>query len=1598
MKFITRLLIAVLLIVQTAFAQEPKETDWVQKMLNPESNFYDVQAAFYEYWRGKEVPKGKGYKPFKRYEEFMKPRVYPTGYLPNNLIQEELNQIIERSSQMNRSMSSSNWTAMGPTNVPVNGLGYAHQGIGRINCIRFDPQNSNIIWIGTPGGGLWKSTNAGTSWTSNTDGFSTLGVSDVAIHPTNSNIMYIATGDADAGDTYSIGVLKSTDAGATWSSTGLTFQTSSYNRIGRLLINPVNPDVLVAFTNNGIYRTSNAGVSWTNTLAGNIFFDGEFKPGDPNIVYAAGFNWSGTAKMYYSTNGGTSFTQATGLPSSDIVRMSVAVSPASPNTVYVLAADGNYGYKALYKSTNSGSSYTQVNNTPNVLSGDELGSDMGGQGWYDLALAVSPLDANLIYVGGINVWKSTNGGTSFTITGHWYAGNSGTLPYVHADQHIFEFQPNTSTIFSGNDGGIRKSTNGGSSWTDLSNGLQITQFYRLSSAATDATITYAGAQDNGTNRHINGAWRAVFGGDGMQSLVDYTNSNIVYASYQFGALQRSTNGGASFTNITPSAAPDGAWITPYVLHPNTNTTIFAGYDRVYKSTNSGSTWTALTANLSGGELHEILKISASNPDVMYAGNGSKLFRTNNGGSTWTSIATGLPVGQSYLTEVAISNTDPNKIWATFSGYNSSNKVFYSSNGGSNWTNISAGLPNLPVNCIVYENNSNDAIYIGTDVGVYYKSNSVAWTPFMTNLPNVKVSDLEIHYGASKIRAATYGRGLWESPLNVVSVAPLANFTANQTTVFTGTPITLSDNSSNTPTAWKWTMNGATPSSATTQNVNVVYNTPGTYDVKLVVTNSAGSDSITKLAYITVNQVGQVSCINWNTQASGFTTASRGINDFNIVNQNIAWAVAYDGSGANSTIRDYTKTTNAGATWTPGAINTAGLGTSYGLANIHAYNADTAWASVYPVAASNTLQGVYYTTNGGTTWTRQSTASFSTAASFINVVHFFNKLDGVALGDPADGYLEFYTTNNGGTTWTRVAQGNIPAVLAADEYGTVGYFTTLGNTIWYPTYKGRIFKSIDKGLTWTVSNGPFPNVNSIVDLSFKDQNNGLMICNSGTGNNGLIYSTSNGGSTWSLVNTSFNTIVDKNAIAYVPGTSNTYYISGANASTSSTGTAYSTDGGLNWTMVDNIQHTVIRAYDASTIYSGGFNTNSSTGGIFKLSASNLTANITAFAPTAICPGDSTYIITDFNANYSYQWYRDGIIIPNANSNEYYAKQSGEYNVEVDNGTCSVLSATVLITVLNQPAIPVINGPYTFCTGEPAQLSTNASANNYVWYKNGNIIPNENSNTINVTEAGTYKVEVFDLNNCSNISADVVVSIVDKPLKAFVSPSTTDPICDGDTIVLNLSTNASVQWYKNSSMIPNANQPDLLVSEDGAYYAVLSTAINCTTNTDTFMVSFNALPTKPSIAQTDSVLNTDPNYFAYQWYLGGVEIANTDTSAIHIDEEGEYTVEVFDSTLSCSNISDNFLAQFVGLNSDKYVLNANVRPNPNTGKFYIDIQTQQPEVLNVEIINVLGQVMKSMRIQGSPSLQSIEMEYNQPGIYVIRIHNSSSVFEQKIIIQE
>ncbi|MFY8012012.1 MAG: VPS10 domain-containing protein, partial [Saprospiraceae bacterium] len=644
--------------------------------------------------------------------------------------------------------------------------GYA--GIGRINRITFHPTNSNIIFACTAGGGLWKTSNGGSSWIPLTDNLASIGTSGLVINPTNPNIMYLATGDGDGSDTYSYGVLKSTDGGITWNATGLTFTPGTV--IYKLQPHATDPNVLFAGTNGGLYRTANGGTSWTKVVASGQFYDIEALSASNMVAVTKG-------GFYRSTDSGATWVLVTTIASTG--RIALAVSAANPDFVAALVSNTSNGFKGFYASVDGGLTYTLRSSTPNLMGWETNGSDSGGQAWYDICIAVSPTDVNQIIVGGVNTWKTTNGGTSWSIMTNWY--QTSTVPAMHADQHDLIFL-NSTTIYAANDGGIYRSTNNGLTWTDLTNGMSISQLYRASAAQTDTRII-AGLQDNGTKlRSTTGTWSDEIGGDGMDCAIDPTNASYMYGTLYYGDIQRSTNGGSSWTSITPSTGTDGAWVSPVLLDPVNPATIYLGYTDLMKSTDRGTTWSKISAGQTAGKFISNIAVAPSDPSVIYISWGTAMAKTINGGTSWTTITA--PIS-SQISSILVDPTNPNNLYATYSNFTAGSKVYFSNNGGTSWTNISGTLPNIPANKIIYQTGSNGALYLGMDVGIYYRDNTQTdWSLYNSGLPNVEIFDLEIRYSDKKLIAATYGRGLWESPLYVgtpLSVPAVSSFSPTSAT-------------------------------------------------------------------------------------------------------------------------------------------------------------------------------------------------------------------------------------------------------------------------------------------------------------------------------------------------------------------------------------------------------------------------------------------------------------------------------------------------------------------------------------------------------------------------------------------------------------------------------------------------------------------------------------------------------------------------------------------------------------------------------------------------------------------------------------------------
>ncbi|MBK7434181.1 MAG: hypothetical protein IPI66_09980 [Chitinophagaceae bacterium] len=675
--------------------------------------------------------------------------------------------------------SSGSWTPVGPMNTD--------NGIGRVDRLAFHPTDANTVYAGTTAGGLWRTTDAGANWTNLSPDLPSGGISGIVIDPVNPNTIYLLTGDGDSNFggfvqdfdyiRLSIGVLKSTNGGTNWTKTG-DFPGVDYSNLTgyRLIMHPSDNNILYACTNKGIFMTVNAGTSWGLVIGDGRFFNMKFKPGSGNICYATGAQSDfSTSYFFRSTNSGLSWDTVNSVTpqiNNPTRRVELAIAPSKPNRVYLLAGGvpgngpGNpipNRFKGVYLSDDAGLNFSLQTNSPNILGRATNGQDIVEQSNYDLAIAVSNTNSNTLVTGAVQVWNSLDSGQSFT-----YRGD------LKDDIHDLGYHPVGNKLWVATDGGVFSSTNHGATWTSHLEDMNITQFYRMAVDPDDYNNLIGGAQDNAVKRKTGATsyFDQIFCCDGFTVGYDAVTSTTVYAVNNQ-VINRSVDGGNTFNSITPPLSGQ-PFAMSMAVHTSLANALFIGSDSIWRSTDGGANW-SISPNIQAGWF---MRTCPSNGNRIYAAGGAAynstsgiLRRSDDGGVTWTNnnILSNDPGFPSNFTKITSINVDPTnslKVWVTFGGFTSNLKVYYCDYNVSpagNWINMSGSLPNVPVNCIALDNANN--AYIGTDNGVYYRGNGMSdWVPYYNNLPYVPVTDLIISEPDNRIRAATFGRGIWSSDL------------------------------------------------------------------------------------------------------------------------------------------------------------------------------------------------------------------------------------------------------------------------------------------------------------------------------------------------------------------------------------------------------------------------------------------------------------------------------------------------------------------------------------------------------------------------------------------------------------------------------------------------------------------------------------------------------------------------------------------------------------------------------------------------------------------------------------------------------------------
>jgi len=702
---------------------------------------------------------------------FLSQRIYPQGKINYEVYEQAISEIMEERQTQKIASGVPVWQFAGPDNLG-----------GRVSDVEMHSSSQERIYVGAASGGVFKSTDAGNTFVPIFDQQPSLSIGDIAIAPSDANILYVGTGEANGGGgsvTYDgAGVFKSTDAGSTWTSVGLSLTRN----VGRIAIDPTDPtrvfvaamgDLFGKGPDRGIYRTTNGGTTWQKVLFVNDSTGGidiVINPQKPDTIFATTWertrtpdneNYGGSSSnIYRSVDGGTTWTILTsGLPDSspNIGRIGIDLCASSPNVLYAIHAD-EIGYlDGIYKSTNNGNTWAQINNPSG-------GSFYSSYGWWFGRIRVDPTNSSVVYTGGLSVYKSTNGGSSWS-----------TIDNTHVDNHgVYVHPQNPNLVLCANDGGLDISTNGGTSCTKA-DGLPIMQFYSSEINFLNTSKLYGGSQDNGTNRTLGTVdnWYQIGGGDGFQVMVDPTNTTYVYTLSQYGDLNTSMSG--------ISGSDRKNWSTPLAMNPLNPKSIYYGSYRLYKSMNRSSSWSAISTDLTKGTTNgnliygtlTTISVSEADTNVIYVGadDGNVKVTTNNGG-TWTTITSGLP--NRWITRVAADPLNAGTAYVTLSGYRDNEylpHVFRTTNFGSTWQSISSNLPQIPVNDIIIDPSNTSTLYVATDAGVYYTTNlGGTWQVLGTGLPLVVVTDITLHDPTRLLVAATYGRSMYKADLTTLTTS------------------------------------------------------------------------------------------------------------------------------------------------------------------------------------------------------------------------------------------------------------------------------------------------------------------------------------------------------------------------------------------------------------------------------------------------------------------------------------------------------------------------------------------------------------------------------------------------------------------------------------------------------------------------------------------------------------------------------------------------------------------------------------------------------------------------------------------------------------
>jgi len=785
--------------------------------------------------------------------------------------------------------TGNNWVERGPDNVG-----------GRTRALMWDPNDpaGKKVWAGGVTGGLWYNndiTSASSKWQAVNDFWKNIAVSAIAFDLVHPDTVYVGTGEGwGAGASLGAGVWRSFDGGATWSQLSSTITgTSEMFYVNDIIVrNESGKGVVYAAVSRmyyngrfhgdqGLFRSTDQGGTWTQvipSISGRPHAPADIEIATDNKLWVGTRNNSSNAgggKIMSSSNGTTWTTEYT---NSSARRVELACAEGNANVVYGLMEEsGKLG--EIVRTSNGGT--TWLSSKTSALLSEPSDADLGipntdftrGQAWFDLIAAVAPGSTDTLIIGGVDLFQSTDGGKTWTQISRWSRNanlNTLSVSDVHADQHAIVFkQGSTAEVIFGNDGGVYWSNAIHTAGTSTSaikhrvNGYNVTQYYACAINPLSGKNQFlAGAQDNGTQRYkaagVNSTQR-VIGGDGAYCFVDQTDAKIQIGSYVYNNWYKSTDTGKTFTRI--QNVNDGSFINPAAYDSQQDVLYSAknnsSLNRITNISGTPSTGSITVAGKNARTSHISVSPHTTTSSTIFVGTSvGDIYKVTNANATPSTInidASGtLPTGA--ISCIAIGASE-NELLVTFSNYGV-NSVYYTSNGGTTWVSKEGNLPDMPVRWALFNPNDRKEVILATELGVYSTTDisvgSPTWSASNGGLANVRVDMLRTRSSDGEIIAATHGRGLFSGRFTTATPPPVADFSATPRTICAGDSIAFTDLSTGSPTSWTWTINGATPSAPTGQNPKVAFYTAGTHTVTLTATNSGGSDSETKTAYITVN--------------------------------------------------------------------------------------------------------------------------------------------------------------------------------------------------------------------------------------------------------------------------------------------------------------------------------------------------------------------------------------------------------------------------------------------------------------------------------------------------------------------------------------------------------------------------------------------------------------------------------------------------------------------------------------------------------------------------------------------------------------------------